>query len=111
MRLGHDACRPLASAQPVLAVSLIILSTVISLLPAIISGSALSGSESSANLFAWTALNAASQVSSAMANVAAQAFLARAGAHLPGPVGHRASLVGIFRFVFYNQVREALRGP
>lgn len=39
-----------------------------------------------------------------MANVAVQAYLMRAGAHMGGLPGRRASIVGIFRFVFYNQV-------
>jgi hypothetical protein len=96
--------------QPLLSVFLILASTIVSLLPTILAGSGISGSESATNIFAWTVLNAASQVPSAMAQIAAQAYLMRAGALLPGPVGSRASAVGVFRFVFYNQASQSYGG-
>lgn len=77
-----------------------------SLLPALLAagGGDLGGAEGAVDVLAWTLIVAAVQVPTAMANVTVQAYLGRAGAHLPGSVGRRASVVGIFRFVFYNQL-------
>ena len=68
----------------------------------------LGGAESAVNVFLWTLIVACIQIPAAMANVAVQAYLMRAGAHIPGPVGQRASAIGIFRFVFYNQLFVAM---
>ncbi len=97
-----------AAAEPVLAVVLIVASVALSLLPAALSGAALAGAESARDVILWTALNAASMVPSAMANIGAQAYLLRSGGRLPGSDGRRASLVGVLRFVAYNQISVAL---
>lgn len=117
------------AAMPLLAVALILASTVVSLLPALLQaargGSLGGGAEAAGDVLAWTLIVAAVQVPTAMANVSVQAYmgragaerrggkgrgdasvqayLGRAGAHLPGEAGRRASAVGVFRFVFYNQ--------
>jgi hypothetical protein len=99
----HDRKRYCA-VLPLCAVTLIVASTAIALLPTVISGGGLGGAESATDVLAWTLVVAVVQVPVALANVSVQALLLRAGAHLPGEPGRRASAVGVFRFVFYNQL-------
>jgi len=100
--------KPYAQAAPLVAVALVLAGVCVALLPvALAPGGALGGGESPRVLLLWTALNAASQVPGAMASIASQAYLLRAGAALPGAAGRRASLVGVARFVAYNQVSVA----
>ena len=93
----------MASVKPMFAVILILSSTIVSLIPSMIS-KGIGGTESISNIFGWTFVIATVQIPTAMANVAVQAYLMRAGALLPGAVGRRASAIAIFRNVFYNQV-------
>ena len=107
-RYALGDAKPYAQAAPLAAVALVLAGVGVALLPvALAPGGALGGGESARDLLLWTALNAASQVPGAMASIASQAYLLRAGAALPGAVGRRASLVGVARFVAYNQVAVA----
>ena len=92
---------------PIAAVALIGASVFLSLAPAALAGGSLAGSESARDVIIWTIINVVSQVPSAMANIGAQAYLVRGGARLHGVAGRTASLVGVLRFVAYNQVAVA----
>ena len=96
--------RVFLSPTPLAAFALILAALVVSLLPAALAGGGLAGSESSTDVLAWTFLNCISQIPSAMAFVGSQAYLARAGAHAAGAGGQKALLVGVGRFVAYNQL-------
>lgn len=99
--------KPYGERAPLAAVALVLAGVVVALLPAALSPGGALGGESARDVILWTLLNAASQVPGAMASIASQAYLLRAGALLPGAAGRRASLVGVLRFVAYNQIAVA----